>query len=106
MSLIRVCSTSEIPKNGFNGFAISGVHILIMECNGKYYAVSSICTHKGANLAAGNKVGDCVIECPWHGSEFDVRTGEALSLPAVRPLPTFRVIEKDADLYLEIPDKS
>ena len=44
---------------------------------------------------------ECTLECPQHGSAFDLRSGEPLSLPAVRPVPTWAVEVRDGDVYLE-----
>lgn len=54
------------------------------------YAVHDVCSHQYYELHDGY-VDDCSIECPLHGSSFDLRTGEPDSLPAVQPIPTYAV---------------
>jgi nitrite reductase/ring-hydroxylating ferredoxin subunit len=61
--------------------------ILIANVNGKYYAIGSICTHEGGPLTDGT-IHNYEVECPWHGSKFDVRTEDVTSLPATEPEPS------------------
>ena len=74
------------------GVWVDGREIAIFRFGSDVHAVSSICTHALADLSAGSV--DRVrrtVECPLHGAEFDVQTGEALSPPAVLPLEVFEV---------------
>jgi nitrite reductase/ring-hydroxylating ferredoxin subunit len=57
--------------------------------NGEFYATENFCPHKGAPLAEGTLC-DHVIECEWHGWQFDVRTGECLTVP--EKLETYEVV--------------
>lgn len=61
----------------------------VVNIEGKYYAISNICTHEGGPLADGTLEG-FEVECPWHGSKFDVRTGEVMSPLASEPEPTYQ----------------
>jgi ferredoxin-NADP reductase/nitrite reductase/ring-hydroxylating ferredoxin subunit len=69
---------------------VHGENICVVNFEGKYYAISNICTHEGGPLADGTLEG-FEVECPWHGSKFDVRTGEVMSPPASEPEPTYQV---------------
>ncbi len=64
--------------------------ILIVNIQGKYYAIGSVCTHEGGPLADGT-LQEYEVKCPWHGSKFDVRTGKETSPPASEPEPTYEV---------------
>ena len=64
--------------------------ICLVNINGKFYAISNVCTHEGGPLADGTLEG-YQVECPWHGSKFDVRTGEVTAPPASVPVPTYEV---------------
>lgn len=59
------------------------------------FAVADMCSHAEASLSEGD-ISDHKIECWLHGAEFDLRTGEAMTLPAVQPLETF-VVQRDGD---------
>ena len=65
------------------------------------YAIGDRCSHAEASLAEG-EVFDFDVECPRHGSEFDVRTGEPASLPATRAVPVYKTSIVDDEVFLEI----
>ena len=71
----------------------------IFNVDGEYYAIGDTCSHEEASLAEGDVFSDCV-ECPLHGSEFDLRTGKARSLPAVLPVPTYPVKVEGGDVLV------
>jgi nitrite reductase/ring-hydroxylating ferredoxin subunit/uncharacterized membrane protein len=64
-----------------------------------YAAFDDRCTHKGASLADGSMI--CgTVQCPWHGSQFDVRSGEVKAGPATSPIASHRVEQRDGKLFL------
>jgi 3-phenylpropionate/trans-cinnamate dioxygenase ferredoxin subunit len=71
--------------------------IAIFRLNDGFYATADTCSHAEASLAAGDiDLEECTVECPYHASQFDIRTGHVLSLPASRPVKTHAVkIEGD-----------
>ena len=69
---------------------VGGENICIVNVEGKYFAIGSVCTHEGGPLADGTLEG-YEVECPWHGSKFDVRTGEVTNPPADTPEPVYEV---------------
>ena len=96
-----VANVHEIDEGHTMRVVYDGIEVLLCKCNGEIFAVEDVCTHDGAPLDQGRLLGGCRIECPRHGAVFDVRTGEALKLPAVIPLPTFRVRVEGDDVFLE-----
>jgi 3-phenylpropionate/trans-cinnamate dioxygenase ferredoxin subunit len=72
-------------------------------CNvgGEIYAVANVCTHDGGPLGEGHLLGD-EIECPRHGARFNVRTGQVKSLPAIIPIPIFKVKVEGDDILVEV----
>ena len=64
--------------------------IIIIQVQGKVYAFGDICSHDDGPLDDGLIDGHCIV-CPRHGAEFDIRTGAALSMPAVVGIPTYPV---------------
>jgi len=81
---------------------IDGVPVAIFNLDGAFYALDDTCSHQEASLSEGDLDPDrCAIECPLHGSSFDLRTGEPLSLPAVEPVRAHQV-EVDADGVLRV----
>lgn len=67
-----------------------GKSICVTKIGDQVFAVDDTCTHSDASLSEGD-IADFKIECWLHGAEFDLRTGEALTLPATQPLATYAV---------------
>jgi metal-sulfur cluster biosynthetic enzyme/nitrite reductase/ring-hydroxylating ferredoxin subunit len=80
---IRVADVTEIPDPGKTLVEVAGEMIALFHVEGRYYALDDICTHDGGPLADG-ELRDHKIACPRHGAKFDIRTGAALTMPAVR----------------------
>src|SRR6476660_2293447 len=87
---VQVTNTEDIPHSKMKEVQIGGENICVANVEGKYYAIGSICTHEGGPLADGTLEG-YEVECPWHQSKFDLRTGEVTSPPASEPEPSYEV---------------
>jgi nitrite reductase/ring-hydroxylating ferredoxin subunit len=87
---VKVANTSDIQPLQMKEVQLDDEIICIINVNEKYYAINNVCTHEGGPLADG-KVEGYEVECPWHGSKFDVRTGEVTNPPASEPEPTYEV---------------
>jgi 3-phenylpropionate/trans-cinnamate dioxygenase ferredoxin subunit len=79
------------------------VEIAVVNCNGELYAIEDRCSHDDGPLVEGvlDEVA-CTLECPRHGSLFDLRTGKPLTLPAYVPIETFPVRVEDDLIKLEV----
>ncbi|MGI8967846.1 MAG: non-heme iron oxygenase ferredoxin subunit [Chloroflexota bacterium] len=97
---IRVADAAEIAVGEGLRVEIGDEPVAIWNVDGTYYATADTCTHEEASLSEGELWAE-VIECPLHGAQFDVRTGEVLSLPAIFPLSTYPVKMEDGSLYVE-----
>jgi len=86
-----VAAASDVSA-ALRQFDVQGVPVLLTRVNGQIVAIGDRCTHRGGPLAEGRRDGDCVV-CPWHGSRFDLSTGEVLHGPATRPEPVYEVRE-------------
>lgn len=69
------------------------------------YAIGDRCSHAEASLSDG-ELFDFDVECPRHGSEFDIRTGEPSSLPATRPVPVYTTSIVAGEVYVDIGEGS
>ena len=87
---VKVAETNDIQPSQMKEVEVNGQNICLVNVEGKYYAIGSICTHEGGPLADGTLEG-YEVECPWHNSKFDVRTGEVTSPPASEPEPAYEV---------------
>ena len=91
--LVDACRVEDLPEGSCKTIELSGGRELALYCvNGEYYATENFCPHKGAPLAEGTLCNH-VIECEWHGWQFDVRTGECLTVS--EKISTYRVAVKD-----------
>jgi nitrite reductase/ring-hydroxylating ferredoxin subunit len=87
---IKAAETKDVPPSQMKEVQVDGKAICLANVEGKYYAINNVCTHEGGPLADGTLAG-FEVECPWHGSKFDVRTGKVTSPPAERPEPPYEV---------------
>ena len=89
---VTVGRTGDVPEGEGRAFVVNGVEIAVFNCEGAYLAVADVCTHAQALLHEGSldRV-RCTVECPLHGAEYDLRTGEVLTPPAVEPVQVFPV---------------
>ena len=69
--------------------------------DGKFYALSDVCSHAQVSLSEG-EVDGLTLECWLHGSTFDLRTGAPLSLPATRPVPVYPVSYQGDDVLVDV----
>ena len=96
----RVARTDEIPVGATKQVDFEGELVLLVNVDGEYLAISDRCSHADASLSQGTRDGHH-ITCPHHGAKFDLRTGEALTLPAVAPVESFAVLVENGELFLE-----
>jgi 3-phenylpropionate/trans-cinnamate dioxygenase ferredoxin subunit len=104
MAIIHIATLDEIPTNGMRGFVYGEQRIAIYRCGETIYATDNICTHAEADLSDGwLDTDDCTVECPLHGARFDLRTGQALSLPAYLPVAVYPVTIDGNLVLVELP---
>ncbi len=87
---LQVATTSEIQADKMKMVQYKDQSICLANSAGKYYAIRNTCTHLGGPLAQG-KLEDHMVECPWHGSRFDLTTGEVKRGPAQTPEQVYEV---------------
>ena len=75
--------------------------IALCNVDGEFFAIDDVCTHDGGPLDQGDLLDD-QIECPRHGALFDVRTGKALTLPAIFPIKTYPLKIEGNDILIEL----
>ena len=102
MAKVRVASASEIPAESLKPVMAEGVEICLAHAeDGNFYAIGDVCTHENFLLSAGELFG-LDVECPQHGSRFNLQTGKVTGLPAVYPAQTYPVTVEDGDVYVEV----
>jgi len=97
MDFIEVVQADQLPPGAMRSFTINGKDILIANYKGTYYATGANCTHRGADLSKGKLKGK-YVDCPLHGSRFDITTGICKAGPRINifrskadSIPTYRV---------------
>ncbi len=98
---VKVATTSDIEPGTVKVYEAGGKQIAICNVDGTFYAIDDVCTHDGGSLDQGELEGD-QIECPRHGALFDVKTGKALTLPAVMPVQSYPVQVDGNDIKVEV----
>lgn len=98
---VEVASPEEIPEGEARTFDIGGVRVAVARAKEQLYAIQDLCSHDDGPLGEG-ELEEFAIVCPRHGAKFDVRTGAVLAMPAVAPIETFPVMEKDGKVMVGI----
>jgi nitrite reductase/ring-hydroxylating ferredoxin subunit len=97
-NFVKVAETKDIHSSNMRAIDLDGERIGIANVDRSYYAIGNICTHLGGPLNEG-KLEGYDVECPWHGSKFDVRIGEPTRSPAQQPVPGYEVkVERNSIL--------
>ncbi len=101
---VLLCSTGDVEAGTAKKFIVDEHRIALVRIKDEFYAIGDTCSHADFSLSEGDVFeGDREIECWKHGALFSLVTGEALSLPATRPVPTYNVKVENDDVYLELP---
>ncbi len=89
---VTVGRVEEIAPGTARRVMLGEVPVAVFNVDGEFFAVDDTCTHAEASLSEGEVYPEeCAVECPLHGSLFDLRTGQPRTLPAVLPVRTYPV---------------
>jgi 3-phenylpropionate/trans-cinnamate dioxygenase ferredoxin component len=104
--VVDVAGTDDIPEGEARRFVVDRIEIAVVNLGGEFFAVDDICSHAESHLSEGDvDIEDETIECPRHGSVFDVRTGKPRSLPATVPVATWPVKVEGDRILIELEDR-
>jgi nitrite reductase/ring-hydroxylating ferredoxin subunit/uncharacterized membrane protein len=98
-----VCNQSELSDGQMMLARVGDERIAIGRCSEGIFAFSDQCTHKGGPLSDGALVG-CTVQCPWHGSQFDVKTGRVVAGPAQEKIRIYATEVRAGEVYVK-PDR-
>ena len=97
-----VASTDELEVNQMKLIHAKGKRIVVCRMETGYAAFDDHCTHRGGSLAGGSMI--CgTVQCPWHGSQFDIHTGVIKTGPAKKDIPVYTVRETGTSVILILP---
>ena len=98
---IRVAAVNDVADPGKELVEVDGEMVALFHTGGTFYAIDDVCTHDGGPLVDG-ELTDYAIACPRHGAKFDIRSGAALSMPAVRPTRAHEVKVEDGSVFVRL----
>ncbi len=102
LEFVEIAPASELP-NGERLFVdIGSKPIVIFNIANQLFAIGDVCTHDDGPLGDGALEGNNIV-CPRHGAEFDVRTGQAMQMPAVIDIPAYPVQVREGNIFVGIP---
>ncbi len=103
-NMLTVCRIEDLPEGEMRLVEADGRKIGVFRCgDGELYAIEDRCSHDDGPLAEGEFDADaCTVECPRHGSLFDLRSGRPKTLPAFQPVDTFEPRVEDGEVKLEV----
>ena len=98
-----LCGFDELGDGTARRFDVGSVRVAVVRIGDEVFAIGDRCTHADVSLAEGEVDAEsCTLECWKHGSQFDLRTGEPLSLPATRPTPVYEAKVVDGRVQVEL----
>jgi uncharacterized membrane protein/nitrite reductase/ring-hydroxylating ferredoxin subunit len=95
-----ICNQSELGDGQMMLARIGDERIAVGRCSEGIFAFSDRCTHKGGPLSDGALVG-CTVQCPWHGSQFDIKTGRVVAGPAEEKIKIYAIEVRGGEVYVK-----
>jgi len=99
--LVIIAETKDLLPGTGKVVEADGRSIALFNVAGTFYAIDNACAHQGGPLGEGDLAGD-VVTCPWHGAQFNVKTGAVLAPPAREGVRSFPVKVQGNDLLVEL----
>lgn len=96
----KVGQTSDFPPGSLKRVRVEKDDVVVANVDGKLYAITTSCTHRGGPLDEGELKGTAVM-CPWHRGQFDLATGKVVSLPPTKDAISFEVKVEGTDVMLK-----
>jgi len=103
MTQVLVGALLDLPQDTGTCVDVDGVAVAVFRSERDVFALADRCSHAEASLCEG-EVFDGEVECPLHGATFDIFTGKALTLPATKPVATYRTEVRDGDVFVSSTD--
>jgi 3-phenylpropionate/trans-cinnamate dioxygenase ferredoxin subunit len=106
MALVKICGATDVPEGEAKRFALDGGWVAVVNLGDEgFRAVDAICSHAHYFLDEGEvDTDDETIECPKHGSTFDLNTGKPTTLPATVPVRAYAVKTEGDDILIEVTE--
>ena len=102
MAKVRVAAAAEVPEGTLKAVIAGRTEICVAHAeDGNFYAINDVCTHENF-LLSGGELFDLQVECPQHGSRFNLKTGAVTGLPAVIPTKVYPVEVENGEVFVEV----
>ena len=101
---IKVAQVDDLDDGELKAVEVDGEPVCLAKVEGCIYAVTDNCTHISGPLNEGELDGE-VLTCPWHGAQYNVRTGKVLRGPARQDIATYAVKIEDNAVFVSLPDE-
>ena len=98
---IRLCHADDIAAGGTLKVGHGNLFLSVFNVDGEFFVTDDACTHGPGSLSEGELYGD-VIECNFHGGQFNVRTGGVVGPPCIVPVKTYKVTVEDGNVFIEV----
>ncbi len=99
----RLCHESELKPGTARAFKIGEKELALVKAGEELFCIDDVCSHGAFSLSEGEvDEQECTLECPKHGSLFDLRTGEPVTLPATIPVSQYKVTIKDGEVFVDL----
>jgi 3-phenylpropionate/trans-cinnamate dioxygenase ferredoxin component len=99
---VKIGSISMVPEGTMQTIRISGKRIALAHVEGEFFAIDDTCSHAQCSLGTSGFLDGSAVICGCHGAQFDVTTGDVLSLPATQPVGSYVVKITGEDIYIEV----
>ena len=100
--MVAVARVADVPAGWVLKVNVRNKEIAIANCEGTLHAMDNACSHATGPLGDNRLLEGCALECPWHGSLFDARTGEVLRGPARKAVKRYGVVVDDGVVYVDL----
>jgi nitrite reductase/ring-hydroxylating ferredoxin subunit len=102
--LVQVAALGDVPPGWVLKVRLGSRELAVARTEDGVFAVDNACTHAGGPVGDTRLKEGCFVECPWHNSVFDVRTGAVVRGPARKELKTYDVTVQDGKIFVALPD--
>jgi nitrite reductase/ring-hydroxylating ferredoxin subunit len=100
----KLATADEVAPGEIKQYLVDDRFVALCNVEGEFHAFEDVCTHQFTHLSEGEFT-DSEVKCPLHGAKFDVKTGAARSLPAVKPVPKHEVKVENGNVYVALNPK-
>ncbi len=100
----KLAAADDVAPGEIKQYLVEDRFVALCNVEGEFHAFEDVCTHQFTHLSEGEFT-DSEVKCPLHGAKFDVKTGAAKSLPAVKPVPKHGVRVENGNVYVALNPK-